>query len=107
MDSKGDEDWVTHPAKAKPSSSSEDCIIHCTNSSDELVTIQSLESWKTLLNAATIRQHHAVLQVASTLAEGVVPDIKYHRKCRSTLTMKKLLDNIKKKNEVIKILLNS
>ena len=96
MSSEKNEECVPGP-KLKGNSTSDGCIIHCTNASDALVNIQPMESWKTLLNAATIRHHQAVLNVASNLSDGVIPNIKCHRKCRSTFTMKKLLESIKKK----------
>ena len=96
MSSEKDEEWVPGP-KLKGNSTSDGCIIHCTDASDDLVSIQSMESWETSLNAATIRHRQTVLDVASNLLDGVVPNIKYHRKCRSTFTMKKLLESIKKK----------
>ena len=91
MSSEKDEEWVPGP---KLKGNNDGCIIHHTNASDNLVSIQSMESWKTLLNAATIRHPQAVLNVASNLPGGVVPKIKYHQKCRSTFTMKKLLESI-------------
>ena len=94
-----DTEWVPGPVTIK-SKSSGSCIIHCTDANDNLVSLQSIESWEVLLNAARIRKHEVVLNVASSLAEGVIPDIKYHRKCRSTFTMKKLLNNIKEKEKV-------
>ena len=93
MSSEKDKEWVPGP-KLKGVSTSHGCIIHCTDASDDLVCIQSMESWKTLLNAATNRHHQAVLDVASNLHDGIVPNIKYHRKCRSTFTVKKLLESI-------------
>ena len=62
--------------------------------------LQSVDSGKFLLKSATIRQHEAVLIVASALPEGVAPDIKYHQRRRSTFTMKKLLNNIKENEKV-------
>ena len=64
------------------------------------VIIWSVHSWKVLLKAATIRQHEAVLMVASALPEGVIPDIKYPQRRSSIFTMKKLL-NIIKENEKV------
>ena len=96
MSSEKDEEWVASP-KLKGNSTSDGCIVHCTDASDDLVSIPPMESWKTLLNAATIRHHQAVLDIASNLPDGVVSNIKYHRKCRSTFTMKKLVESIKKK----------
>lgn len=70
------------------------CIIHCTDDDTELATLQGLESWKTLLRAAEIRQHTTLLEIARGLGESEVPQIQYHRKCRSIFTMKKLLETI-------------
>ena len=68
------------------------CLIHCSNDdSDSLVTLNDLDSWKT----AEIRQHSTVLELANDLGEGEVPNIQYHRKCRSIFTTKKALDSIK------------
>ena len=80
MSSEKDEEWVPGP-KLKGNSTSDGCIIHCTDASDDLVSIQSMELWKTSLNAATIRHHQAVLDVALNLPDGVVPNIKYHQRC--------------------------
>ena len=99
MSLKDDEEWVYGLTNSR-SKSSGNCIIHCTDASDDLVSLQSIDSWEVLLKAATIRQHEAVLKVASSLPKDVMPDIKYHRKCRSIFTMKKLLKNIKEKGKV-------
>ena len=96
MSSEKDEEWVSGP-KLKGNSTSDLYIVHCTNASDDLASIPSMESWKTLLNAATIRYHQAVLDIVSNLPDGVASNITYHRKCRSTFTMKKLVESIKKK----------
>ena len=67
-------------------------LIHCSNyDSDSLVTLNDLDSWKTLFRAAEIRQHSTVLELANYLGEGEVLNIQYHRKCRSIFTMKKAL----------------
>ena len=96
MSSEKNKECVPGP-KLKGNSTSDSCIIHCANASDALVDIQYMESWKTLLNAATIHHHQGVLDVASNLSDGVILNIKCHRKCRSKFTMKKLLESIKKK----------
>ena len=80
MNSEKDEEWVSGP-KLKGNSTSDLYIVHCTNASDDLASIPSMESWKTLLNAATIRYHQAVLDIVSNLPDGVASNIKYHRKC--------------------------
>ena len=53
-----------------------------------------------MLKAATIRQHEAVLKVASSLPEGDIPDLKHDWKCRSAFIMENLLNNIKEKEKV-------
>ena len=76
------------------------CIIHCSDeASDSLVTLKSLDSWQTLRRAAEIRQHGPVLSIAEPLKEGEVPNVQYHRKCRSIFTMKKTLDSILSKQD--------
>ena len=72
----------------------EECIIHCCNDTGELETLKDLESWKTLLNAATIRNHEPILEIAKTLEEGELPKVTYHRQCRSIFTLKRNLDKL-------------
>lgn len=68
------------------------CLIHCSDEdSDHMVSPQNLESWKTLLKAAEIREHGPVLELAKDLPDGEIPAIQYHRMCRSIFTMKRLL----------------
>uniref|UniRef100_UPI00358F0FB3 uncharacterized protein n=1 Tax=Myxine glutinosa TaxID=7769 RepID=UPI00358F0FB3 len=73
------------------------CVIHCSDDDSNLISPQNFESWKTLLRAAEIRQHASLLDIAKGLCEGEIPQVQYHRKCRSIFTMKKLLDAIVKK----------
>ena len=94
-----DEDWVHGPSNSK-SNPSGNCIIHCTYASDNLVSLHAADSWEVLLKATTVRQHEALLKVASSLPEGAIPDKKDHWKCKSTFTMKKLLDNIKENEKI-------
>ena len=70
------------------------CIIHCTDENGELTAPHDIQSWKSLLNAAEIRQYKPILDLVETLKEKEIPDIRYHRKCRSIFTMKKDLDMI-------------
>ena len=76
------------------------CIIHCSDgdSDSNLVSPQHLDSWKTLLRAAEIRQHLPILDLAKDLCEGEIPPVQYHRRCRSIFTLKKSLDSITQKN---------
>ena len=59
-----------------------------------MVSLKDLESWKTLLNAAVIRNHEGILSIAKTLKEGEIPRISYHRKCRSIFTLKRDLKKL-------------
>jgi len=43
---------------------------------------------------AVIRKHQPLLDIVETVSEGGIPEIYYHRKCRSIFTMKKLLEKI-------------
>ena len=66
----------------------DECIIHCSDETGDLVSLKDLESWKTLLNAAVIRNYEGILSISKTLNEGEIPRISYHRKCRSIFTFK-------------------
>jgi len=71
------------------------CVIHCTNDDSKLVQSKDYDSWKSLVNAAIIRQHRGILEIADNLVSGTWPDnIFYHRNCRAKFTMKRLLDEI-------------
>ena len=58
-----------------------------------------ISSWLALLEAAKVRNHQLVLDVAKTVDENRIPNIVYHRKCRSLFTMKRDLETIKRKRE--------
>ncbi|CAH3186638.1 unnamed protein product, partial [Porites evermanni] len=66
-----------------------ECIIHCSEETGDLVSLKDHESWKTLLNAAVIRNHEGILTIAKTLKEGEIPRISYHGKCRGIFTLKR------------------
>ena len=72
----------------------EECIIHCSDETGDLVSLKDLESWKTLLNAAVIRNYEGILSISKTLNEGEIPRISYHRKCRSIFTLKRDLKKL-------------
>ena len=82
-------------------SSEEQCIIHYKTvfheGIDHLVSPQSYDSWLTLLEAAKVRDHSPILEIAKQLKENEVPKIFYHRKCRSVFTMKRDLETLKRK----------
>jgi len=67
-------------------------IIHCAacdKEEEHLVSPKDISSWLALLEAAKVRNHQAVLDVAKTVQENHIPNIAYHRKCRSLFTMKR------------------
>ncbi|XP_019613858.1 PREDICTED: uncharacterized protein LOC109461832 [Branchiostoma belcheri] len=70
------------------------CAIHCTDETTSLASLKDLDSWKTLLNAAVIRNHKGILDIAKTVKEGELPQISYHRKCRSIFTLKRDLEKL-------------
>ena len=69
------------------------CLIHCSDDDGALVCPNSVESWKTLRRAAEIRRHEEILAIADNSPDEI-PEVCYHRKCRSIFTMKKDLDRI-------------
>ena len=73
-----------------------DClnIIHCTKDSGDLSSVQDLQSWKTLVRAAKIRQYAPILDLGKTVGGEELPIITYHRKCCNIFTLKRDLDNI-------------
>ena len=84
------------PKKKKRLSAPRDCMIHCTNSTDALVTLESMESWQTLLNAARIRNYQRLLELSQEDHGNDVPFVQYHRTCRSVFTMKRDLEKLQK-----------
>lgn len=77
------------------------CIIHqetAKEDNDRLVTPQDYQSWKTLFEAAKVRNYSPILDIAKELGEKDIPRIYYHRKCRSLFTMKRDLETLKRKS---------
>ena len=73
--------------------------IHCSNSVENLSKLDSLSSWKTLVNAACIRIFEPILRILEEVEPDTVPDIWYHRKCRSIFYHENTLEHIKKEKE--------
>ncbi len=76
------------------------CIICASNSSekeDHLAMVKTFNSWQTLYEAARVRIHASILEVAKQLLEKEIPNIRYHRKCRSLFTIKRDLETMKRK----------
>ena len=85
MEEESDDEWST-PAAPKRKKLSE-CIIHCTDSQEKVVSPRSLESWKTLLHHARLQNFAPVLDIASKLQEGEIGQAFYHNRCRSTFIL--------------------
>ena len=77
------------------------CIIHCCDDkSDNLTSLKDYESWQSLLKAAKVRNHKAILDVARNTNEGEIPaNVTYHRRCRSIFTMKRDLEKLKQSTD--------
>jgi len=76
------------------------CIIHISSTVEDveqLVSPKTQESWLTLLEAAKVRNHAPVLELAERQTDEI-PEIYYHRKCRSLFTMKRDLETLKRKS---------
>lgn len=77
------------------------CIIHKPSlgikPEEPLVSPQNVESWNTLLEAAKIRKHTPILELAQSMTNDLIPRVFYHRRCRSVFTMKRDLDVLKRK----------
>ena len=72
----------------------ETCIIHCSDDESLLISSKDLGFWKSLLKAASIRNHRPLLDLAENAKEGEIPHVSYHRKFRSLFTMKKDLESL-------------
>ena len=73
-----------------------DClnIIHCTKDSGDLSSVKDLQSWKTLVRVAEIRQYAPIFDLTKTVGGEELPTTKYHRKRRNIFTSERDLDNI-------------
>ena len=80
-------------------------MIHCTNSTDALVTLESMESWKTLLHAPRICNHQRILEVSKEHDGKGVSFVQYYRNCRSVFTMKRDLEKIQKSKSNVRVVL--
>ena len=76
------------------------CVICASRScekDDHLATVKTLESRQTLYEAARVRSHAPILELAKHLEENEIPKFLYHRKCQSIFTMKRDLETLKSK----------
>ena len=67
------------------------CLIHC--SDDDGVSPNSVESWRTLRRVEELRYHEDILGIQVSSPDEI-PEVYYHRKCRSIFTMKRDLEKI-------------
>ena len=72
----------------------ERCIIHCSDDESLLISPKDLDSWKSLLRAASIRNHVPLHDLAENAKDGEIRPVTYHRKCRSLFTMKRELEKV-------------
>ena len=59
-----DDEWIPGQSERLSKSKTDmHCIIHCTDSTEKLVMLPSMESWNKLIEAAKIRQNQTVLNL--------------------------------------------
>jgi len=66
-------------------------------SEDSLISLQTLNSWNTLLNAAKIRNHASILDLAGYMTSKEIPRVYYHRKCMIVFALKRDLVALRRK----------
>ena len=70
------------------------CIIRCSDDEGLLISPKDLNSWISLLKAATIRNHVPLDDLAENTKGGEIAPVTYHRKWRSLFTMKRGLEKV-------------
>ena len=66
---------------------------------DELTSPQDSKSWHTLYEAATIRNFQPIINLCKD-SPTTIPEVKYHRQCRSNFTHKATLATLTKEKSV-------
>ena len=63
----------------------EECFLHypSVDVNEKLLSLSSVDSWNTILNAAKIRNNEKVIRLQESVNEGYYPGIKFHKTCRS------------------------
>ena len=69
------------------------CLIHCSDDDGALISPNSVESWRTLREAVELRHHEDILAIRVNSPDEI-PEVYYHRKCRSIFTMERDLEKI-------------
>ena len=68
-------------------------MIYCSNDDGALVSPNSVESWRTLRRAAELRHYEDILGIRVNSPDEI-PEVYFHRECRSIFTMKRDLEKI-------------
>lgn len=74
-------------------------FIHCSDDESLLISPKDLDSWKSLLKAATIRNHTPLLDLAENAKEGEIPPVSHHRKCQSFYNEARTGENFSKRRD--------
>lgn len=72
------------------------CIHYDSTEDDDLLSLSSIESWITLLEAAELINDSNTINVAADLEDGEVPKLMYHKTCRTRYTLTRDLDKLRK-----------
>ena len=70
-------------------------MIHVTDANEPLVELKNLNTWENLKKAACIRNFTIGNLDLTNNDDVIVPDVKCHRKCYQTFTMKSKLEKLK------------
>ena len=82
-----EEEWKESPKK-KLKKYAAQCITHCSLDRGKLISVTNIGQWNILLEAAGKVDHIPLLEIAKNVEERYIPDVKYHKNCRSTVLMR-------------------
>ena len=96
---------MENTSNSQPSATVHKCLIHSKSTklglSEQLIKPANFDSWLTLLEAAKVRNNECILKLSELSSESMnVPEVWYHRQCRSLFTMKRDLETLKTRNEM-------
>ena len=95
--------YIDSPTKKARKEPMETCIIHMSSAQNDpqiRTMVKNSQSWDPLLDAAKIRNFIPILDLAAGCQPGEIPDVKYHKNCRSMFVMKKNLERIQNQQSV-------
>ena len=80
----GNEKILYSPSNQTDVNSMEECIFHDSSvpENEKLQTLNSVESWQTILKVAKEKKFEIVLQFSKTVPKEEFPLLRYHKKCR-------------------------